>query len=171
MLRYDWENSVGYWICAASHAMRKSLESRLLKEDITLRQWEVLAWLSARGSGSQSEIADQLGVEPHTLGGVVKRMVKAGLLECRTSETDRRKNTIHPTPRAEDVWDRVAVIFHANREQAIQGLTESDLENLKRMLRKIYDNVRQTHGSVPEFDPRLTDTQFIDDSDADEPSG
>lgn len=90
-LDYDWENSVGYWICAASHSLRKALDSRLNKEGITIRQWEVLAWLSARGCGSQSEIADQLGIKPHTLVGVLSRMEKAKLITRRSSQEDRRK--------------------------------------------------------------------------------
>lgn len=140
MLNYDWENSVGYWVCAASHALRKALDSRLTKEGITIRQWEVLAWLSARGCGSQSELAEQLGIEPHTLAGVLSRMEKAELLTRQSSPTDRRKNTIIPTEKADELWKRVSEITHGIREQAVNGMSQTDLEQLKKLCSVVYNN-------------------------------
>lgn len=140
MLDYDWENSIGYWICSASHALRKTLDARLTKEGITLRQWEVLAWLSARGCGSQSELAEQLGIEPHTLAGILSRMEKAELLTRECSKLDRRKNTIHPTHKAEEVWQRVSKITHEMRKQAVQGFSQQDLETFKRLCGLVYEN-------------------------------
>lgn len=140
MLKYDWENSVGNWICSASHALRKTLDARLCKEGITIRQWEVLAWLSVKGCGSQSELAEQLGIEPHTLAGVLSRMEKAELLIRRASAEDRRKNTIHPTEKAEELWARVSRITYEMRQQAIRGMDASDLETLKRLCEQVYHN-------------------------------
>lgn len=161
MLDYDWENSVGYWICSVSHAMRKALDARLSKEGITVRQWEVLSWLSARGCGSQSELAEQLGIEPHTLAGVLTRMEKAGLLVRKSCELDRRKNQIHPTPKAEELWKRVVVIFHENREKAIDGLSREDLDNLKRICELIYNNITDPSSPDLSFSPCQIEQQFL----------
>lgn len=140
MLSYDWENSIGYWICSAAHSLRKTLDARLNKEGLTVRQWEVLAWLSARGCGSQSELAEQLGIEPHTLAGVLSRMEKAELLTRRCCEKDRRKNKIHPTQKAEEIWKRVSEITHELRQQAVQGMSQEDLLTLRRLCEQIHNN-------------------------------
>ncbi|QDT31884.1 Transcriptional regulator SlyA [Thalassoglobus polymorphus] len=153
MLKYDWENSIGYWVCTTSHALRKALDSHLAREGITMRQWEVLAWLSASGNGCQSTIADQLGIEANTLAGVLTRMEKAGLLTRRNCPDDRRKNTIHPTAKAEKLWKRVASIQYAMREQAVQGLSVEDLALFKSMCERIYNNVTDLNAKNPGFDP------------------
>ena len=92
MLRYDFENSVGYWVCMTSHAIRRSLSVRLAEEGITLRQWEVLAWLACDGEVSQAELAECMGIEPPTLAGVLRRMERDGWLSRRCCENDRRRN-------------------------------------------------------------------------------
>jgi MarR family transcriptional regulator, transcriptional regulator for hemolysin len=153
-LDYDWENSVGYWICAASHSLRKALDSRLNKEGITIRQWEVLAWLSARGCGSQSELADQLGIKPHTLVGVLSRMEKAKLITRRSSQEDRRKKTIHATKKAEALWLQVSKITHDMRDQAVQGMSKTDLDNLKSLCETVYNNFADQNGINVPFEIR-----------------
>ena len=141
MLSYDWENSVAYWVCSASHVFRKTLDARLAPEGITVRQWEVLAWLSARGCGSQAVLAEQLGIEPHTLAGVLTRMEKAGLLTRKPCEDDRRKNTLHPTKKAENVWDRVADIAHDIRKQATTGFSPEELQIFREMCERVLQNL------------------------------
>ena len=163
MLKYDWENSVGYWICATSHLMRKTLDARLSKEGITIRQWEVLAWLSARGCGSQSELAEQLGIEPHTLGGILERMETAELITRKNCTEDRRKKTIHPTEKAGELWKRVSVMTHEIREQAVQGLTEEDLETLKRLCSQIHSNFSDSSPDDSEFNPCRV-AHFVDET-------
>lgn len=141
MLTYDWENSVAYWVCAASHVFRKTLDARLTPEGITIRQWEVLAWLSARGCGSQAVLAEQLGIEPHTLAGVLKRMEKAGLLVRKPCAEDRRKNTLHPTEKAEEVWNRVSQIAHDIRMQATRGFDAEELATFKDLCERLLQNL------------------------------
>ena len=144
MLNYDWENSVAYWVCAASHVFRKTLDARLAPEGITIRQWEVLAWLSSRGCGSQSVLAEPLGIEPHTLAGILNRMEKAGLLVRRPCDQDRRKNTLHPTDKASEVWNRASEIAHEIRHQAISGLTSEELHMFKDICERMIQNLDET---------------------------
>lgn len=141
MLEYDWENSIGCWICSTSQVLRKELGAHLLQEGITLRQWEVLSWLSCNGCGAQTELAEGLGIEPHTIAGIISRMERDGLLERKSCERDRRKNTIRPTAKAEALWQRVSRICHEVREQAIQGFSEQELRMLRSMCERIQQNV------------------------------
>ncbi len=141
MLEYDWESSVGYWVCSTSHALRRALSVRLAEEGMTLRQWEVLAWLSANGDLSQAELADCMGIEPHTLAGVLRRMERDGWLQRTCCERDRRKNKIHPTDKAEGVWQRAVACCQEVRARASEGLPEEELQQFKRTCEKIRENV------------------------------
>ncbi|WP_437205091.1 MarR family winged helix-turn-helix transcriptional regulator [Planctomicrobium sp. SH664] len=142
MLEYDWENSVGHWVCSTSHALRKAVGAALQKEGITLRQWEVLAWLSCNeGCGSQSELADAMGIEPHTLAGVLSRMERDGLLQRKVCQLDRRKNRIESTGKAEAMWVRVTEICHDLRNKAVEGFSGEELEMLRIACEKIRNNL------------------------------
>lgn len=149
MLEYDWEHSVGHWICTTSHALRRALSAQLSQEGITLRQWEVLAWLSCNGCGSQAQLADALGIEPHTLAGVLNRMVRDGFLERKSCDRDRRKNLIRPTPRAESIWSRVTHRCHLVRDQALQGIPAEELETFRRVCERIRENVAEGVEATP----------------------
>ena len=63
MLQFDFNDSLGFWVCSTSHAFRRALNAELAKEGITYRQWEVLARIAMQGELSQSELADCLGIE------------------------------------------------------------------------------------------------------------
>ena len=144
MLEYDWENSIGYWICSTSHALRKTLGTHLTKEGMTLRQWETLAWLACNGCGSQSMLAEGLGIDPHTLAGVINRMERDGLLERHCCEHDRRKNIIQPTKKAEEVWARVSKVCNEIRAQAVAEFTDDELAQLRDFCKRIKVNLNET---------------------------
>ncbi len=141
VLEYDWESSVGYWVCTTSHSLRRALSVRLAEEDMTLRQWEVLASLSVHGSVSQTRLAECLGLEPHTIVGILNRMVRDGWLERRCCEEDRRRNLVHPTPKAEAVWSRLTEICHEVRYQAVAGLSDAELSEFQRICERIRANL------------------------------
>jgi len=143
VLEYDWETSVGYWLCATSTAMKRALSASLAKEGMTFRQWEVLAWLSVNGDLSQAELADCLNIEPHTLAGVLRRMERDRWLERRSSPHDRRKNTIHPTEKAEEAWARAVECCHQVRAQAVAGLADAELQQFKATCDRIRENLAE----------------------------
>ena len=126
-----------------THVLRRALDVELAREGITLRQWEVLAWLAHDGEMSQAELAERLGIEAPTLAGVLSRMERDGWLTRVCSPQDRRKKRIHPTEKAEAVWSRMVECCHRVREQAIQGIPAEDLAQLKRTCETIRENIDQ----------------------------
>lgn len=143
VLKYDFEESVGCWITSTSHTMRRALDAELAKENITIRQWEVLAWLSFEGGLSQVELTDRLGIEASTVAGVLDRMERDGWLERYACEKDRRKKRIRPTSKAEAVWARMVACCLRVRERAIEGLSSEEVATLKRICEKLRSNLEQ----------------------------
>jgi DNA-binding MarR family transcriptional regulator len=141
VLEYEWESSIGYWVCTTSHALRRAFSTELGEEGMTFRQWEVLAWLSANGNLSQAEMAECMQIEPHTLAGVLRRMERDGWLDRKCCAHDRRKNTIVPTEKAEEVWVRAVECCHRVRARAIEGLTADELELFKQTCEKVRANL------------------------------
>ncbi|MFG0331741.1 MAG: MarR family winged helix-turn-helix transcriptional regulator [Maioricimonas sp. JB049] len=152
MLEYDWENSVGHWVCTTSHIMRRSLSNRLSQAGITLRQWEVLAWLSCNGDVCQAQLAECLGIEPHTLAGVLRRMERDGWLKRTCCSEDRRRNKLVPTEKAETVWNGAVAWCRQVRAQATQGFTEDEIATLRDLCSRIRENLgneTECNGAAP----------------------
>lgn len=142
MLSFDWEESVGYWVCTASHAIRRALEAELAKEEnITLRQWEVLAWIAVHGEPSQTQIADCLGIEPPTLAGIIARMERDGWLERNCCPDDRRRKRLKATPQAEAVWNRTVECCQRVRRRATNGISQEDLATFRRVCHHMRTNL------------------------------
>jgi DNA-binding MarR family transcriptional regulator len=141
VLEYDFDKSVGYWICLTSQSIRRVLNNKLTQEGITLRQWEVLAELAYRPDLSQCQLAEVMGIEPPTLAGVINRMERDGWLERHAHADDRRKRRLCPTPKAEGIWQVTSQWCHEIREQAVKGISEHELNELKRICEKIRDNL------------------------------
>lgn len=143
MLDYDFEESVGYWVCTTAHALRRALDVKLAKEGITFRQWEVLAWLAVQGDQSQGELADRIGIEAPTLVGILDRMERDGWLDRYPCSQDRRKKRIRVTDKAQSVWDRMVECARQVREQAIEGTSAEELVLFKNLCGRIRGNLLQ----------------------------
>lgn len=158
MLEYDYENSVGYWVTTASHAMRRALEAALAAERITIRQWEVLTWLSLEGELTQADLAERMFVEASTLTGILTRMERDGWLERRGCPDDRRCKRIRPTEQAEAVWNRMAECGHRTRDEATRGFSADELQTLKSLCARIRKNLdREGRDPAEKLAPVRTD--------------
>jgi MarR family transcriptional regulator for hemolysin len=141
MLQYNFDESVGYWVTMASQAIRRVLGQRLSEQDLTLRQWEVLAMLACNPDLSQTQMADRMGIEPATLAGVVNRMERDGWIIKTSSSEDLRQSRLFPTPQAESIWKRSLTLSAEVRAQAIAGVSQEDLQTLRRICATIRDNL------------------------------
>lgn len=141
MLPYDFEESVSYWVTMTSHAIRRAVDLELAKENITLRQFEVLAWIALEGEQSQVELAERLGIEAPTLAGILTRMERDGWLERFGCPDDRRRKRIRATPKAESVWERMTECCRKVRRDATQGISQGELSELKRICEKLRANL------------------------------
>jgi MarR family transcriptional regulator for hemolysin len=142
MLEYDWDHSLGYWLCLTSQTLRRALNAELARENITIRQWEVLACLAlAGGELTQVELAERLGVEAPTLNGLVDRMVRGEWLERRHCDFDRRRRPVRPTAKAELLWKRMVACAHRVRARAVEGLCPEDISRVKAVCERIRQNL------------------------------
>lgn len=143
MLKYDFEESIGYWLTMAHQAYHREFSARLTPHGITYRQAAVLGWLVMDGKLTQAELASRMFVEPPTLVGVLDRMQQCGWIARQPCCEDRRKKWIVPQKAAESVWRKIIECARELREQATQGFSESELATLRRYLSRIQKNMSQ----------------------------
>ncbi|MFN0053577.1 MAG: MarR family winged helix-turn-helix transcriptional regulator [Planctomycetales bacterium] len=150
MLQFDFDESLGYWICSTAQACRRALNTELEKQGITFRQWEVLAWIALEGEMSQVELADRLGIEAPTLVGILDRMERDGWLDRYNCPEDRRRKRIRATEKAGAVWNRMVECAHRVRAQARAGLSQQELDLLKSICGRIRENLQPSDAPGPQ---------------------
>lgn len=143
MLKYDYENSIIYWIFTTSHLLQRALNDELAPLGVTYRQAEVLGWLAMQGGSlSQAELARRMQVAAPTLGGIVDRMERDGWIVRRPCPDDKRKILLSATKQVEPIWERLRAVGLRVRERATQGFTPEQVRELLGWLSTVQDNLQ-----------------------------
>lgn len=140
-MKYDFEESVGFWLTVAQQSYSRAIAERLSPHGITFRQAQVLGYLELAGPQTQSELAARMMIEPASLVGVLNRMQQGGLVERQCCSEDRRRNMIHLLPAATAIWQQVADCARQVRTEALRGLSAAETSQLKYLLNKVSENV------------------------------
>jgi MarR family transcriptional regulator, transcriptional regulator for hemolysin len=143
-LQYDFEQSIGYWVTLAAHAIHRALDEELAPQGITFRQSQVLAWLALEGELCQVDLAAKLMIEPPTLVKVLDRMERDDWITRTNCVSDRRKKMIRPNQKAGDVWSRIVASALRVRRQALEGISDEEVKTLIRLLRQVLRNLGAT---------------------------
>ena len=143
MLEYDFENSVGYWICQTSQVFQRAFNEELAPQGVTFRQAQVLGWLALEGRLSQTDLADRMRIEPPTLVGILDRMERDGWIRRGGDISDRRKKLVEALPAAKPAWTKIVAVAKRVRTRATRGMTPTQLTQLKKLLRLVQANLDQ----------------------------
>ena len=142
MLDYDFENSVGYWICQASHAFQRAFNEELAPQGVTYRQAQVLGCLALEGRLSQIDLAERMRIEPPTLVGILDRMERDGWIRRDGDKKDRRRKLVQPTAAAKPIWTKIVGVAKRVRGRATRGMTSAQLSQLKKLLGLVQANLK-----------------------------
>lgn len=144
MPHYDFQNSLGFWLCISANAMQQALNDELSRHGITFRQFQVLAWLVHDGTElTQAELAAKMMIEPPTLVGLLDRMEQQGWISRTSCPGDRRKKIVRPAPVAEEIWETMVDVLMRVRAKATSRLSDEQVEILKDMLRAVHETLSE----------------------------
>ncbi len=135
----------GFLIHDASRLRRTVLDQRLKPLGITRSQWWVLSQVDRDDSGqgfSQIELARLLDVGKVTLGGLIDRLEKNGLVARVADPDDRRAKRIQLSRKGKRLLQRIEQIgIEVNRE-IMQGITAQEEEQLIAILSRMKHNLK-----------------------------
>ena len=142
MIRYDFENSMGFVVNMTAKAFQKSFDIELRKNaGVSLSQWRVVGALVIQPGLTQKEIADKVGIEGATLVPVIDKMEKEGLLKRKPDSSDRRVNRIYLTQKADSLWESMVECALRIRKSSTKNISENDIQTTLETLRKISQNL------------------------------
>jgi DNA-binding MarR family transcriptional regulator len=135
------DNYVPYLLNRAGARIAQSFSEEMRALGTSLQAWRVLAALRDRDNQRVSELSDHTSIEISTLSRVLDGMQKQGLIARRRAPDDGRVVTLHVTTAGRRLTDRIIPIAERYERVAIAGLSASETETLKRLLRRLYANM------------------------------
>lgn len=123
---------------------RKYAQSQIHKNgfDITIDQWLILKTLQETKCISQREIAELVFKDFASITRIIELLVQKNYLRRRTNATDRRKFELEITEAGDKIIEDIYPIVVAYRAQALIGLTNTEINDLKTQLEKLITNCK-----------------------------
>jgi DNA-binding MarR family transcriptional regulator len=111
--------------------------------DITVDQCLLLIILSKNPDYSQKEIAELIFKDTASITRIIELMVQKNYLLRKINESDRRKFDLEITEKGVKTIELLTPIIYKNRQDALDGLSENEIELLDKLLTKIISNCKK----------------------------
>lgn len=133
-----------YWI---ERAMREVTQQtkQLFKEQkfgITKDQWILLKRISEVNGISQVDLANSTFKEPAAVTRMIDILERKKLVERKVMIGDRRAYEIHLTSNGLQLVNKMTPFIQELRAKGLSGLSEDEINSLKRIMDKIYHNFK-----------------------------
>lgn len=139
------EDSLHYTLLAAHTLFQKRFLLRLMREypGLLPGQPKVIDFLMSHPASFQREIAEGCLIEPATLSPILEKMESAGLIRREKADGNRKNSIVSLTGRGQETGRKLRDLFHQTEDEACEGLSEEQKENLLRNLRHVQNNCRR----------------------------
>lgn len=134
-----------HYLLMKSHAMlSKKVLSESGKLGLTSGQPKVLDFLLKYQEADQKTIAAYCEIEQATVGSILFRMEKAGLVYRRNREGNRRSLYVSLTDKGRMAAEKMMDVFQREEKRAVSGLSEEEVDTLKNILLKLCESMQQS---------------------------
>lgn len=134
-------DSVEFILSQFIKAHRQIKFMHLAKLGLYPGQPQLLSALYKNDGCSQKELVDSLLVKPPTIAVTIRRMEKAGLLQCRSDANDLRKKKVYLTEKGRELHLKVEEISREIEDQCLKGFTDAEKALIRRFLIQMRDNL------------------------------
>ncbi|UZK67169.1 MarR family winged helix-turn-helix transcriptional regulator [Sphingomonas sp. M1-B02] len=137
-------DTLGFLLSDTSRLMRRRFDERARSSGATGAQWRMLKILERHEGLNQGQLAELLEVEPITCCRMIDRVEEAGFVERRRDPADRRAWRIHLTEKARPVLADLKDVAGGMIEDALQGMSSAQRDELVALLNIVRSNISQT---------------------------
>lgn len=142
---YDIEKSIGFLLSKCYQRAWALLREEIDPYELTPPQFGLLSFLWQQDGLTQVELSEKGQVDRSTVGGLIDRLEKNGLLERRQHPQDRRAYQIWLTQRGRELEIPLSQSACHALTTFTSGLNQQEIEELRRMLgilrgeRRVYE--------------------------------
>lgn len=134
---FDIENSIGFLLAKVHQRGFALFKEPLDAYDMTPRQFSLLAFLWQQDGLSQADLSAKSQIDRTTIGGLIDRLEKDGLVARLPDPDDRRAYRICLTNRGKSLEKELCEIAHSVQEKFIAGITHEERDTLLQLLKKL----------------------------------
>lgn len=140
---YNLENIVNHRISIIAVLMKRQVFKILTEKNlkITPDQWVVLYFLWQENGLSIGEIANRSKKDFANVTRIVDKLVKTGYITKNKSEEDGRSFKVFILPKANNIKQDIQNCWKQASDIALNGIGESEQEQLMNILAKIEKNI------------------------------
>lgn len=136
--------SFSHLLYLTAHHWRLAVNRRLKDLGMSQATWVAVASIARNEQPlSQSELAQELGVESATVVPLINRLVEAGLVERALTERDKRKRLLVATPKGLELYHQVKAVADELREEILTVITPEEQEITQRVLTRLLHEVEK----------------------------
>ena len=109
--------------------------------EITIEQWSVLYHLWKEDCLSQQELCNRTFRDKPSITRLIDNLEKQKLVNRVSSKTDRRINLVCLTETAKEIQNLTIDIANQTMNEALIDVNKEDIETVKHVFQKVYDNL------------------------------
>ncbi|MGN0097916.1 MAG: MarR family winged helix-turn-helix transcriptional regulator [Candidatus Methanomethylophilaceae archaeon] len=118
-------------------------DSDLSDLGLTSTQSSALLFIAATPRCRITDLGENMEISHQAARMLVERMAERGFLETAVDDEDARARIVTLTPLGEEVWRKVGEKGTNAGREAMDGLTNEEMEQLNTIMDKIYENIRR----------------------------
>lgn len=138
------KQSIGSMIKILSETISQKGNKNGKEFNLTMQQMKILHFLKKREGKteiSQKDIQDYMKISHPTTVSILRLMQAKGFIKIATSDKDRRMKIVTLTGQEEGFVKKVLIGREQMEKQLVNGLSERELDDLRRYLRRMYENI------------------------------
>jgi DNA-binding MarR family transcriptional regulator len=128
-------------MAATAIARRMQKNFRASGVEITTEQWSILYHLWKDDGINQQQLCERTFRDKPSITRLIDNLVKLGLVERKANKNDKRVNFIFLTETAKNLQQQTIDIANQTMDEALIGITKDEIETVKNVLQKVYDNL------------------------------
>jgi DNA-binding MarR family transcriptional regulator len=131
-------------IASSAIARRLQKHFREAELEITIEQWSILYHLWQEDCLSQQDLCKRTYRDKPSMTRLVDNLEKQKLVKRIASKEDRRKNLICLTQTAKDLQYLTVDLANQTMDEALTGLDKTEIETAKKVLYRVYENLKSS---------------------------
>jgi len=141
MTKKPFTATLCYQVVQLCKAHRQKAEALLSMVGLHTGQELILMHLCSKDGVMQSELVDEMCVQPATITKSLDRMVAAGFVERRPDVQDRRVSRVYLTAEGRALQSKVEAVWQELETTTFGDCNSADQEQLHRLMTRARENV------------------------------
>jgi DNA-binding MarR family transcriptional regulator len=133
----DIEKSVGFLLTKSHQRICAIFKEEFDRYDLTPQQFGLLGFLWQQDNQSQAELSARSQIDRTTMGGLIDRLEKEGLVRRHPHPEDRRAYRICLTPKGQSLADELCPLAERVQAKFVERITPEELATLRTILEKL----------------------------------